>query len=320
MGNESKDQKSGASQLIGQENAPVIVQEQGWQRSPANQQPNNVVTTIDPPFQNLQPYSQPLPQPNMVLQPTMISQPMVMQNSTEPIQQSGYYYTNTAQNYATQPQGGQFYPMNYMQPPTGQILVPTGYYPQPQANPMYYNATPQGAYIVVNHPVQNFVPMGMVPMNGPYLAPMQAYPIVDRNGFPSNQGMVDMRGMYAHNLSTNFNTIHNNVFNNINHTNTFPQQRVGYSQPVYVSATPQPSGVFIEESKINTQQQVNDVTRLDLAPDGKSNQDLYDEVRSQTQRIGESYGTSAYFLDSQPEKKVHKDDNGTPTNAFNKPQ
>lgn len=272
--------------------------------------------------------------PQTQVQPTFIPQPVIIQNPTMPISQNSFYYSATAQPMIPQNLGEH---QSYVSNPTGQILVPAGFIPQPQTAPVLMSPTPQGAYVLVNRPIQNYVPVGMMPMNGgAYMVPVQNYQYPDPTSACNNQNVVDFRGMYAQNLSTNFNTIHNNVFNNISHTEPLHPQFVSYPQPVYVTA--KPTGMVMEENKNyilapnsgNTViqgsegalfQQMNPRGQLISRQNSVSKGQEFpidEREKNQGPKQQENLGNSMEYREIPLEKKIHKEEAGPPINAFKK--
>ena len=288
---------------------------------------------------------QPIPQPQQQqVQVNATPQPVIIPTTTEPVPHNTYYYPPN-QTLVPQNTVNPIYPSNYIRAPNGQILVPASYIQQPQAYPVYLNPPPQGAYIVVNRPPQNYMPVGMIPTNGAYIVPVQNYSYMDPNAL-NNQNMMDVRGLYAHNLSTNFNTIHNNVYNNINPEQYAPQP-MGYPQPVFIATPTKPQGMPVEENKTlqrpiqesSTQMQVeSNINKMDLETNLNANrpnqlQDqgqhnfsqmlsskkqefrLEDPGSRETERMRDMAGKQD-FMELPLEKKVHKEDNGNAKNAF----
>lgn len=151
-------------------------------------------------------------------------QPMVIQ--PQPI----YYVTEppvyTANHFVQQhqPAGGGYVSLN------NQFFAPAGYTPEFQSGPylpLVINPSTQVAPIFNQLP-QSYIPIGMAPFNAAYSVPVQGYtyPQVDPNTIARVQRTADMRIAPMQNVSTNFNTIHNNIFNNYG-----SQQQLNWQTP-----------------------------------------------------------------------------------------
>jgi hypothetical protein len=159
--------------------------------SPVNNQYNNFESncsqTQEPPRQTE--HIQYIPEPNPIpqyIEPIFQTQPNVTYVAPHNYNQPMIYQAHMATN----PNGGTF-----------MVLTPCII-----QNPVVYSYRPVQNIVPINNNFIQIQPNQMQVINQPYIE--QPYMI------PTN--FTDFRGVVTQNMSTNFNTINNNVYNNIN--------------------------------------------------------------------------------------------------------